>query len=314
VKKLLVPALISAVLIFALVAFANLDWSLVGRSLLALDPGLVALALAVYAVSYVGRGLRLAVLLPGAGSVVHLTSIATRHILLAVLLPARTGEAAQPVMLVRECGRPLEEAISMLALQRVFDLLCVAFFCVAGVLLSGAGGEQVLPRGLAVLGLLAVALLVMRPVCRWLGFLAESTRRPLAFVGRASRHLAALGAWQLTLAMLTSLASWLCTYTTCFLILRAMATPGALGDAAHLSFVTSLVGTTGLHLSAVIPLSPLAGVGTWELGWFSGYKLTGMAEATAVASAVMAHVLILGFLLVLGGLAFAIRPRAKWSG
>jgi uncharacterized membrane protein YbhN (UPF0104 family) len=313
-KKLIVPAVVSAVLIFALAAFTKLDWSVVGRSLLALDPALVALALLVYALSYVGRGLRLAVLLPGAGSVWLLTSIATRHILLAVLLPARTGEAAQPVMLLRECGRPLEEGISLLALQRMLDLLCVGFFLVVGLLLSGAGSSQVVPIALAALAGLALALLAMRPACRRLAFLADSSRRVVAFVGRGARILAALGSQQILLAMLTSLASWVCTYTTCFLLLRSMTAPQALGAAADVSFVTSLVGTTGLHFSAVIPLAPLAGLGTWELGWASGYLLAGMPKETAVASAVLVHVLILAFLLLLGGLAFALRPRAKWSG
>jgi hypothetical protein len=140
-----------------------------------------------------------------------MTSIATRHILLAVLLPARTGEAAQPVMLLRECGRPLEEGVSLLGLQRVLDLLCVAFFCITGVLLSGAGGGQVLPRAAGVLALLALALAAMKPVCARLAFLAGSHRRFVAFLGRAARHLASLVAGD-PAAMLTSLLSWARTY------------------------------------------------------------------------------------------------------
>jgi uncharacterized membrane protein YbhN (UPF0104 family) len=310
VKRLLVAALVSAVLVGVLFSFTSLDWEVVGRSLLHLDPALAAASFGIYALSFAGRGLRLLVLLPGAGRLLHLSSIATRHIFLAVVLPARTGEASLPVMLSAECGRPLEEGVSVLALQRLLDLACVAFFLVAGVLLSGAGGDAaaVLPRAAAVLALLVAGVLLLRPACARLAALAGSTRRPLAFVGRSARHVAALGGRQLLLATATSLATWLCTYGACWLLLLSLATPDALGDVVRVSFPVSLVGTTGLHLSAVLPVSPLAGVGTWEMGWVAGYTLAGLPQDAALASAIVGHALILAFIVVLGGCAWLIRP------
>ncbi len=309
-KKLVIAALVSAVLIGVLASFTSLDWTRVGGSLLHLDPTLAAAAFGVYALSFAGRGLRLAILLPGAGSRLHMASIATRHIFLAVVLPARTGEASLPVLLSVECGRPLEEGVSMLALQRVLDLACVAFFLVAGVLLSGAGADAtaILPRAATVLALLVAGVLLLRPVCTRLAGLSGSTRRPVAFLGRAARHVAALGWRQLLLATATSLATWLCTYAACWLLLLSLATPAALGDAVRVSFPVSLIGTTGLHLSAVLPVSPLAGVGTWELGWVAGYRLAGLTEDAALASAIVSHALILGFIVLLGGVAWLIRP------
>ena len=48
------------------------------------------------------------------------------------------------------------------------------------------------------------------------------------------------------------------------------------------------------------------------------YRLCGLPEDTALASAILVHALVLGFLLVLGGAAFLLRRRApegaRWSG
>jgi hypothetical protein len=311
VRKLLVATVVAAVLLGLLALVLDLDWDAVWRGLSGMDPALTAAAFGVYALAFLGRGLRLGLLLPGAGRLPLLSSIATRHIFLAVVLPARTGEASLPLLLASECGRPLEEGVSVLALQRVLDLACVAFFLVAGVLLAGAGGDAhaLLPRALAVLALLAAGLAALRPLCRRLAFLADSRRRLLAFGGRAARHVAALGSGQLLAATLASLGTWLCTYGACWLLLRAMATPQALGPGAAVGFATSLVGTTGLHLSAVIPVSPLAGVGTWEMGWVAGYTLAGMDEQTALASAIVGHAVVLAFIVALGAAAWLMRGR-----
>jgi glycosyltransferase 2 family protein len=328
VKRLLPAAVLAVVLLAVLAALTDLDWQRVGGTLAALDPGLTAAAFGVYAASFLGRGLRLGLLLPGAAGFVHLCSLSARHILLAVALPFRSGEASLPLMLSLEAGRKLSEGVSVLALMRVLDLLCVAAWLLVGLALGGAAGgtgqgelapESVRARALVVFGVLAAGVLVARPLAARLAPLATSPRRVLAFAGGMAAHVAALGTRQLVAALLASLATWGCTYTACWLLLRAMADPAALGPAVDVSFAASLVGTTGLHLSAVIPVSPLAGAGTWEAGWVAGYHwLVGLSEADAMASALVSHVAIFGFIVALGALAFLLRPRApagaKWSG
>jgi uncharacterized membrane protein YbhN (UPF0104 family) len=319
VKRYLPAALLAVVLIAVLAQLTDLQWGRVGGTLRALDPWLVAAAFAVYTASFALRGLRLAVLLPGASDYLHLTSISARHILLAVVLPFRTGEASLPLMLSLEAGRPAAEGLSVLALMRVLDLLCVAVCLVTGLALGGAAGalgtgelapDAVLQRAWIVLGALVLAVLVARPLAARVAVLAASPRRVLAFVGGMAAHVARLGTRQLITALAVSLATWACTYGACWLLLRAMAAPEALGDAARVSFAAALVGTTGLHLSAVIPLSPLAGAGTWELGWVAGYHaLVGLSESDAMTSALVTHAAIFAFIAVLGGAAFLVRRR-----
>jgi uncharacterized membrane protein YbhN (UPF0104 family) len=333
-KRLLPALLVSAVLVALLVAATGLSWRDVADTLRGLDRGLVAVAFAVYAASFVGRGIRLAVLLPGAGRLPHLTSISTRHIFLAVVLPFRSGEASLPLMLSRECARPLHEGVSVLAFMRVLDLAAVATALLAGLLLTGrlggepglAGGDGVggaaggdaaaalAVRALAVFAALALAVALLPALARRFAPLAASPRGLLAFAGRVAAHVAGLRRGQLLLAVATSLATWAATYATCFLLLRAMAAPGALGAVADIDFPTSLIGTTGLHLSAVIPLSPLAGVGTWEAGWAAGYTLVGMPKDAAAASAIASHVLIFAFITLLGGAAWLARLRGARDG
>ncbi len=314
-KRLLPALLVSIVLLALLAAATNLKWSAVTGTLATLDRGAVALAFGVYAASFVGRGLRLAVLLPGAGSLPHLVSISARHIFLAVVLPFRTGEASLPLMLSAECGRPLHEGVSVLALMRILDLASVAAWLLIGLLLTGrfgASGDMAL-RAVAVFALLVGGLLLLPILARRAAMLANSTRKPIAFAGRAAVHLSSMQRSQFFLAALTSLATWAATYGACFLIVAAMAdAPAPLGPAAAaVDFPASLIGTTGLHLSAVIPVSPLAGVGTWEAGWTAGYMTIGMDKESAATSGLVSHVLVFAFITILGGAGWLLRGRRQ---
>ena len=307
-RRLLLTLLVSVILVAVLATVTELRWREVADTLTALDWPLVGLSLLVYAASYVGRGLRLQVLLPGAAGLLHATSISARHIFLAVVLPFRMGEASLPVMLVRECGRPIVESASMLGVMRVLDLLAVAVSLMLGLALStgleASDGDagRVATRGAIALALLVLALLLMRPVCRALVPLGRSVHRPLALVGRLAESVTALSAGQLARSVVITQLTWTCTYGACWILLRAMTAPPALGAAtAGVSFAESLVGTTGLHLSAVMPISPMASIGTWELGWTAGYTIVGLPAQEAASSAIVSHVVIFAFIALIGG-------------
>ena len=307
-RRLLVALLVSVILLALVATVTELRWREVADTLTALEWPLVGLSLLVYAASYVGRGLRLQTLLPGAANLLHATSISARHIFLAVILPFRVGEASLPVMLVRECGRPLVESASMLGVMRVLDLLAVAVSLLLGLALStgldpsDAEAGRVALRGGIALAALVAALLLMRPVCRALSPLVRSTRRPLALVGQLAASVMSLSPGQLARAVAITQLTWTCTYAACWILLRAMTAPPALGaETAGITFGESLVGTTGLHLSAVMPISPVASIGTWEVGWATGYALVGLPAQAAATSAIVSHVVIFAFIALIGG-------------
>jgi len=323
VRRLLGALLVSVVLVALVATVTNLHWREVADTLAHLEWPLVALSLLVYAASYFGRGLRLGILMPRASGLLHLTSISARHIFLAVILPFRMGEAALPVMLVRECGRPLVESASVLGVMRVLDLLAVAIWLLLGLALwtgpaSSAGdASQVGVRALVALAVLLAGLLLMRPVCRALSPLARSHRRPVALLGQLAESVAGLRSGQLARAVAVSQITWGCTYGACWLLLRAMVAPPGLGAAtATVGFAQSLVGTTGLHLSAVMPVSPVASIGTWEVGWTAGYALVGLPAQDAASSAIVSHVVIFAFIALTGAAGWLTRrppmiPRAE---
>ncbi|MGQ0553956.1 MAG: lysylphosphatidylglycerol synthase transmembrane domain-containing protein [Planctomycetota bacterium] len=318
-KRALVTIVVAGALLLVVLSLAGLDLSTVQGTLTHLDLGLVAASFAVYATSYVARGLRLLVLLPGTRGVVHLSSIAARHIFLAVALPFRTGEAAMPVLLQTECRRPVAEGLGVLGLMRLLDLVAVGIFLLIGLMLrppeSGSQAQQVGLRAGLILAALCAALLLLKPVARRMAAWRNSPRKALAFVGEAAASLEALGPGRMALSVVVTLLGWLCTYGACFLLLRAMADPAALGSqAGSIDFATSLIGTTGLHLAAVMPISPVASVGTWEAGWFAGYTLVGMSPEAAGASGIVSHVVIMGFITVLGLAGWLVRPRRTTPG
>jgi uncharacterized membrane protein YbhN (UPF0104 family) len=301
--------LAAAVLVAVVIGASDLAFDDVRGPLTHLDPALCAAAFAVYALSYVGRGARLLTLMPGARGLVHMSSICARHIFLAVVLPFRSGEAALPVMLHREAGRSVSESLGVLALMRVLDLLGVAGYLLAGLALTMETGGDVGTQTTIVAAVLVIGLVLMRPVCARLSGLRASVRKPVAFIGQTAAYVAALSTRQLVAALLTTALTWMCIYGACFLVLRAMAGPQALPGVAGVSFAQSLVGTTGLHLAAVMPLSPVASVGTWEAGWMAGYALVGVEETPAAASAIVSHVVIFAYIVAIGALAFVVRGR-----
>lgn len=276
----------------------------------------VCLAFAAYAASYLGRAVRLMVLLPGARGLLHLASVSARHNFLNLVLPFRSGEVALPWMLKQEAGRPLAEGTAALVVARVLDLLCVAAYFTLGLMLWGAGTDTartVSPRVGAVLGVLLVILGLLRPVAHRLARVTRFGEGRLAsFVTRAAGHLDGLPTLRLAGAVAVSLATWALTYLTFWLLVRDMgdATTPLGQQLAGVGFARSLVGSTGLHLTTVLPVNTPAGAGVWEAGWIFGYDLlAGLGKQAAGVSAVISHLAIFAFITVLAGVGWLLRRR-----
>jgi len=320
VRRIL-PALVATVVLLALVlAWSDLAPGEMGAAVLerlrTLHTGPVLLAFLVYLASYVGRAIRFAILMPGLHGLVHLTSVSARHNFLNLVLPFRTGELALPWILKRESGRSMAESSAALLVARVLDLSCVAAWLSLGLLWRGLDAEarrQALPQAVLLLGLLLLGLCALAPVARRLGprigHWGVGPQRMRDFAARALGHLGQLSVRRLAAAGVVSLLTWLATYATYAFMLRAMAGDDPVGRAlGSIDFVSSLVGTTGLHLSTVLPVNTVGGLGSWEIGWVSGYELlAGLDRESATISAVVSHVLNFVFISIIGGLGFLLR-------
>ncbi|GJM20424.1 MAG: hypothetical protein DHS20C15_03390 [Planctomycetota bacterium] len=275
-------------------------------------------AFLIYASTYVARGFRLGLLLPGRQRLVHLTAVAARHNLLNLVLPMRSGEASLPWMLRREAGVPWAQGAAALVLARVLDMTGLAFWACVGLAWYGLGsgpGEQVQSAARGVLLTLVLGLLVMRPVASWAAGRLTGRASWIGFVRNVAELVAGLSPGRLAGALFVSLLTWCATYAVYWLLIGTLADPG--GDAiaqelAGVDFARSLVGTTGLHMTSVLPVNTVGGAGVWEGAWVAGYTLlAGLEQNAALISGIVAHLCNLVFLAVLGALGYALRGTGR---
>ena len=334
-KRLAVGLLLSVVVLGLVWGLADLSGQAaaegVSEAFGSLSVGGLGLAFLCYGLSYLGRAWRLAVLLPGPDRLLHLASISARHNLFNLVLPLRSGEACLSLMLKRETGRSLAEGAAALVVARVLDLLSVALYLSAGLAFAGLGEEDggadavtradVALRTAWIVGGLVAGLLLLRPLARWFagrwapttgdeataGFVRKLTR----FAGRTAQHLAEQPLPRLAGALVVSLLTWGLTYGACYALVVDMAGPtGSVGpELAGVTFVASLVASTFLHLTGILPINTLAGLGPWEGGWVAGYVFIGVSQAAAFASALASHAAVFGMIALLGGLALVTAGR-----
>jgi uncharacterized protein (TIRG00374 family) len=313
-------AVIVAVALMALVfRLTGLNVAAIRDVLSDVSFGAAALAFVVYGSSYLGRASRLAVLLNQPPGMLHLASISARHNFFNLVLPFRTGEASLPIMLRNEAGHSLAEGAATLFVCRLLDLISVIAFLLLGLALRPNISSEILPPVLGVLGGALLVLLFRRPLAALLARRLQPRGRLTRFLAAGAEHLAAVTTRRLVGASVISLGTWGLTYGACYLLVLAMgnasAPPGSVGaELAAVDIPTALIGTTGLHLTAILPINTPGGVGAWEAGWTAGYRLAGVPGLAAAASAVGSHVLIFGFVSVLGVLALLLRPTPARPG
>lgn len=274
------------------------------------DPAWLLLALAAYAASYLARALRFRLLLHSVRPpLLQLARVVAVHNLFNMLMPARTGELSYVVLAKRRFGVRTAEGAATLVVARLFDVLGIAVFFVAASLVAGAGedarGADLFTGAVILLALSAALLVGLVSATNVLVSLAERTagrfgasRRPLGarllHAARAVRdelqHVQARGTGGRV--FLVTEAQWLLTFLTCWSLLKAAG--------VDFPFPASVLGSTGLSVALILPVNTFGNVGTFEAGWALGYALAGLDHATAVATAVAAHVWIFLFAAVLG--------------
>ena len=286
---------------------------------------LLARALAAYAGSYIFRALRFRTLLAGkAPSLPRLFCVVAVHNLLNQVLPVRTGELSYVVLLRNRFHVASSAGVATLAAARALDALALALFLAAGLLFYGA--RRSLPTAAlygasAALAVLALGAILFLPavaagllrcagaVLRLLG-LAE---RPLAerLLSKGGEVPAALESLRtrrrLLPAFLWSLCTWFCIFGTCYLVLLSF----SVIDPETLPFGVSIVGTSALNVTSILPLNALGNLGTWEAGWAAGYMLLGLPKRTAFETGFGLHAAVFAFALLLGGAGWLALPPGR---
>ena len=284
------------------------------------------LLLAALAVSLVGLALRIAiwwVLLPPRpdGSRVPIERVAP-VVLVGLLgntvLPARLGEIVRAYLIQRRERVGMVGALASILLERIIDVAVLAVLGFAAA--TATGVEQWIRQGMAILaaiGGLVVLLLAgpgLGPIVRLLPAIGRIARLRPAVTAIQAR-LEAFAHWSggrhrrpaIAVAALLAAAAW-GTVAASFLLLAA-----AVG--ATLSPWEALLVMAVTVLATAIPSAP-AYVGTFELAAVSIATALGVPAETALAFAILAHLLSLLPTLVGGPIALAyigvgLRPLAE---
>ena len=232
----------------------------------------------------------------------------------ADLLPARAGSLAYVWLVTKRAGVPLDDALSSFLLAFLLDmvalapLLLLALAVVAGWQ-AGAAGLAALAAVLLVAALAALWLAapVLRRLGRALGRRAGGSagwRQRLAKVCRdtADSLEQVIRGRRLLPAFGVSLLVRLSKFAAHWLLLQAVLVP--LGVPwGGMPFFDAFLGIAGAELSSTLPVSGLAGVGTWEAAFTLGFTRLGLSGHQAVVSGFATHALTQAFDYGTGALA-----------
>jgi uncharacterized protein (TIRG00374 family) len=290
-------------------------------------PDFLGFAFAAYAASYGTRALRFKILLRSdSPSFLALCSVVALHNLFNATLPARTGELSYIYLVRSRHGISTVTGIATLAVARILDLLSLMLFFGIGLIHYGARLQFFtlnITAACAAAVVLALLILLFLPELAEFGLrlvqkaaglfrlgdkglpgriLAKAGEVPAAFRIVRSRNV-------LFSAFLASCATWLCIFAACYLALLSF----EVVDPAEITFGISIVGTTALNVTCVLPINGLGNLGTWEAGWAAGYMLIGMDKETAFQTGFGLHVAIYLFALLLGALGWKISSRNNSS-
>jgi uncharacterized membrane protein YbhN (UPF0104 family) len=263
-------------------------WAAFGAALARLSPGVVALAVAGFFLSYLLRAARIYdEFRHDAGNrFAACLRIVLMHNAAVNIVPFRGGEAAFPMLLGKLFGTPLTRALASLFWFRLQDALIVA--------MAAAAVWPGLPPPLRLL-CLAALLAFAWALPRW-------ARRPHTWAerGALARRLAALrdafaaSAQHARLGWLWTVANWSVKLTAQAWLLSALLGTG---------MDTGAAGALGAELAAVLPIQGVAGFGTYEAGAAAALVPSGVALADGLRAALALHLFVIACALATGAAA-----------
>lgn len=298
----------------------QVDFQGLTQQVLNIPPGLLLLGGVLYLCKGAARGVRFwrmnAAARPGYWKMLRLTFATS---LASQLLPFKLGELTYVYVVKRELRTPISQGLSALIIIRIFDLLAIALlFVLAAAVLSLPGDFSIYFNYILALigGLLALlagfifagkyfAILSARLLAlTWLRRvrLAQKMQQSMAEL------LAELGKFrgrQYVELIAYPLIEWGINFVMYGVLLRGIGlSPRALDPVVAVTFAA---------LANLLPLNSVGNFGVQDAGWTSGMLLLGYPQDIALTSALSTHLLALGYMLVLGGIAwlsYLVRPGA----
>ncbi|MEF8899869.1 MAG: lysylphosphatidylglycerol synthase transmembrane domain-containing protein [Halovenus sp.] len=273
------------------------------------EPGILALAVGVYVLSWPLRGHRYDDILAAMGRRCgggFLTAAVFVSQLANLVVPARAGDGVRAHLLKTRKDVPYTTGAASLTVERLFDLLALVSFAAVALVWLVASGRTVAPGrsrtvlvGAAVVGTVGVCLtgaivLVARSGWRPAGRMEEWVdgarfARVVEALSRFGTDVGAVATDSRALARISlgSLAVWALDVLTAVLVVRTVVGSGILQAPALLA-VGMLAVTVG-NLAKVLPLSQ-GGIGLYEAAFTAiVVAVAPIGAATALAAAILDH-------------------------
>jgi uncharacterized membrane protein YbhN (UPF0104 family) len=209
------------------------------------------------------------------------------------LLPARIGTAVYILLANRGLKIPLDKVTSSFGYALLFDYLVMAPLVVGLALIALSGNDSnwlaIMLFGLALTAIFALITFNTHRIAQYL------TRLPAK--GRVKDFLLKLelavaqvnGARILGRVLLLTLVIRVFKYAGLYSVLMALLSSNP--AAQMLSPLKALIGIYAAEVSASLPISGPAGIGTYQGVWLATFKLLGLPENLAAATGVSHHLL-----------------------
>jgi len=298
VTKRNLPLLISVLFTLAVVVTVGsaLDWKSAVGTLKHVDLLWLGAALVIFSINYALRTLRFLTLLHAPElSVRKLAGVTTVYGMFNYLLPAKSGELTYVVLINRYLPIDIPHAAATLISARFFDfgvialvlpVVLVAFYRVfPGTMIQASILYLVIVSG-AVVGLL-VYLRRSRPRSSQSGW--SKMVQGLRIIDQRRQYP--------DLLVLTG-GIWLCVYTNFYCIVASIG--------YEPSFIQMIVVSIILVPLTLLPVQGVANIGTHEAAWVAAFSLFGEPLETSLRIAVTTHVVLFVFVLILGGVGYAL--------
>ncbi len=310
-RILSVPTLLSlgiaAAFIYFLAVRFDIDWASTWESLRSMDPWSYAMALALYYLSFIFRGLRWRILAVNAG--IHddrsarLPSVPRASQLIVVgwfvnsITWLRLGDAYRAYAFSEDSGRTFSWSLGTVLAERVVDMATVLAMIAVSIALfsAGKGAEGAVFAALFAALLMASALVVLLALMKGYGArFAQLLPARLADSFTRFRQGTLGSLKQLRLVFLLGLAAWLLEVGRLYFVVQAL----------DLSISLPLVLIVALGHAILSTVPTPGGVGAVEPGTTT-LLLLGLAKADAASVALLDRSITYLSVLVFGGLAFA---------
>ena len=294
--------------------FLNVTPQSIVLTLSEVQPLWLVLGLVLYIINYFFRSIRFKILIHSRDiPFKDIFQVSCFHSMYNYLLPARTGEFSYIYYLKRLTHTPITEGLSTLLAARMLDLLVTflflpfAIFFLQGRISNGYLQVIVVCASFVIFFSFLVVYFVVRG--------RKSLRmldRFLAFLKIAERSIVKkirgkLGEFHISFeticrkrvyfrAFLLTLCIWFSVYGYFFMIIRSLQ--------VEINFWQVVLILIIMVPTRLLPIQGVGNVGTHEIGWGVAFRIFGFSQGDALLVAFNSHVVLLMYVLVLGGYAF----------